>query len=132
MSLSKLIVIVLIAGALGFAIYGFMMGNPGTDKANIEKTLKIISHIKSQAVRYYDETGSEPVRLSVLIAKKYLSEQEALDAWGTEIDFKSPSTPEAGGIKSTVCVILSAGPDTNLGTKDDIKYSFDLTTAVAE
>jgi len=133
MSLFKLIVIVLVVGALGLTIYGFMMGGLGVDKGGIEKTMKKMEHIKAQASKYFEETGSEPTRLSLLVAKKYLLEAEAVDSWGTELVYKAPvDKPAEGETKSSVFILTSAGPDTFFDTQDDIKFNFDLVTSVAE
>jgi hypothetical protein len=57
-----------------------------------------------------------PKGIDDLIAQGELSKNDAKDPWGTPYTFKCPGTQDPDGAD-----VISAGPDKQPGTEDDIK-----------
>jgi general secretion pathway protein G len=105
------------------AIIGMIMGTVGVmalgrfEKAKV-KTTKMKIHEVEKALLHFQTDNPEPCPKSLddLVAGKYLSKEQLLDAWGQPLVFKCPGEHSPDGAD-----VLSKGKDRQEGTDDDVK-----------
>lgn len=83
------------------------------DKARIRATEGSMKTIESALKAYKTDKGSFPNSLQALVAAK-LMDDKFKDAWKRDIEYRSP------GANGRDYSLVSAGPDGQIGTEDDI------------
>lgn len=102
------LIIGILAGAAAIAIPGQLK------RARINTVKADLNLFKSQINTYMGEhQGSAPASLTLLIGD-YLDENDFVDPWGTPVYYK----PTPGTARPFL--LISAGPDKQLGTEDDL------------
>jgi general secretion pathway protein G len=105
-----LAIIALMAGGVGAAVFSQYK------KAQVKIAKQRVNAVKNGVNTYMVDNNSCPKGIDDLVAQKYLDRSNAKDPWGKELIFRCPGTndPESADI-------VSAGPDKQEGTPDDIK-----------
>ncbi|MFN7022557.1 MAG: type II secretion system protein GspG [Phycisphaerales bacterium] len=83
------------------------------DKARIRATEGSMKTIESALKAYKTDKGSFPNSLQALVSAK-LMDDKFKDAWKRDIEYRSP------GANGRDYSLVSAGPDGQIGTEDDI------------
>lgn len=83
------------------------------DKARIRATEQSIKTIESALKAYKTDKGSFPTTLQALVTSK-LMDDKFKDSWKHDIEYRSP------GANGRDYSLISAGPDGQTGTEDDI------------
>jgi len=114
-TLVELLVVVAILGILATMAVINIAGK--TDDAKITTCNASVKTIRDAAVLYQTAKGKFPKSIDDLIAedsqgRSYLSEDSREDPWNNEYKF------ETKGVKF---IVISAGPDGDFGTDDDIR-----------
>lgn len=114
-TLVELLVVVAILGILATMAVINVAGQ--TDSAKITTCNSSVKTIRDAAVLYQTAKGKFPRSIDELIeedsqGKSYLSEDSREDPWNNEYKF------ETKGVKF---IVISAGPDGQFGTEDDIR-----------
>ena len=109
-----LAIIALIAGGVGTAVFSQYK------KAQIKIAKQRVNAVKNGVNTYMVDNNGCPKGIDDLVAQKYLDKSNAKDPWGKDLIFRCPGTndPESADV-------VSAGPDKQEGTPDDI-HSWDL------
>jgi general secretion pathway protein G len=105
------------------ALIGLVMGAIGVGlnaqfkKAQI-RTARVATVKAEQAIGQYmmENHGNCPATLDDVVRNLNLTRQQTRDPWGRDYTFKCPGTVNPDGID-----VVSAGPDRQEGTTDDIK-----------
>jgi general secretion pathway protein G len=106
-----LVIIGLIAGAVGFAVV------PKLKKAKIEVAKIGVKKVAEASIMYMQLPGGAcPKSVDELIAQGDLRKNDAKDPWGTPYTLRCPGTQDPDGVD-----IVSAGPDKQPNTADDIQ-----------
>jgi general secretion pathway protein G len=106
-----LVIIGLIAGAVGFAVV------PKLKKAKIETAKIGVRKISEAAIMFMQLPGGAcPKSIDELVAGGDLRKNDAKDAWGTPYTLRCPGTQDPDGVD-----VISAGPDKQPNTTDDIQ-----------
>ena len=103
--MAVLVIIAMVAGAVGFAVL------PTIQKARIKATRNDAKAISSAAVLYMSDTDGCPTVQDLLTEKILDKNKNTKDAWDNEFAIECD---EDGP------VAISAGPDKQMGTEDDI------------
>jgi general secretion pathway protein G len=105
-----LAIIALIAGGVGTAVFSQFK------KAQIKIAKQRVNAVKNGVNTYMVDNNACPKGIDDLVAQKYLDKSNAKDPWGKDLIFRCPGTndPESADI-------VSAGPDKQEGTPDDIR-----------
>lgn len=103
--MAVLVIIAMVAGAVGFAVL------PTIQKARIKSTRNDAKAISSAAVLYMSDTDGCPTVQDLLNEKILDKNKNTKDAWGNDFSIECD---EDGP------VAISAGPDKQMGTDDDI------------
>lgn len=116
-TLIEILLVVVIIGILAAVAIPNLVGSQ--EKASINAAKQGISVIESAISRYEIDNGKLPDSLQDLVkpsgdmGTKYIRKEEGLkDPWGTEYQYTK------SGYDFTV---VSAGPDKNFGSGDDVK-----------
>jgi general secretion pathway protein G len=105
-----LAIIVLIAGSIGATVFNQYK------KGLIRVAKGTVKELQGAVTQYMIDNNQQcPQSLDDLVAQKYMKKKQK-DPWGKDFIFKCPGTsdPDAADI-------ISAGPDKQEGTPDDIK-----------
>ncbi len=103
--MAVLVIIAMVAGAVGFAVL------PTIQKARIKSTRNDAKAITSAAVLYMSDTDGCPTVQDLLEEKILDKNKSTKDAWDNDFSIECD---EDGP------VAISAGPDKQMGTDDDI------------
>jgi len=103
--MAVLVIIAMVAGAVGFAVL------PTIQKARIKSTRNDAKAITSAAVLYMSDTDGCPTVQDLLDERILDKNRNSKDAWDNEFDIQCD---EEGPLA------VSAGPDKQMGTDDDI------------
>lgn len=100
----------LIAGSIGFAVFGQFK------KGQVKVAKTTVSEISGAVQQYMMENNSEcPRGMEDLVAKRNLK-KPIKDPWGKDFIIKCPGANDTDGAD-----VVSTGPDKQEGTPDDIK-----------
>lgn len=109
---------------LVLAIIGVLMGVAAvnllgqSERAQVRATEQTLEVVRRAIEQYaIDNRNTYPENLQVLINERILEQGSLEDAWGEPLYF-SPQRDSAGN----PYVLISAGPDREFGTEDDINY----------
>ncbi|MFI4871940.1 MAG: type II secretion system protein GspG [Phycisphaerales bacterium JB058] len=116
-SLLELTLVIAIMGVLMAVAAINLIG--GADDAKIETTKASMKTIKDALQQYQTRNNSYPPALQTLITgTKQLQEGADLDSWDQPF-YYSP-VGRSGAPKEQGFTLISGGPDTQMGTEDDI------------
>ncbi|TVS01268.1 MAG: prepilin-type N-terminal cleavage/methylation domain-containing protein [Phycisphaerales bacterium] len=109
---------------LVLAIIGVLMGVAAvnllgqSERAQVRATEQTL-YVVNNAVKQYaiDNRNAFPEGLELLISERLLEPGSLEDAWGEPLFYSPKSDSNANPF-----VLVSAGPDRELGTEDDINY----------
>ena len=104
------------------AIIGLIVGSVGVmvfnrfKKAQVQTAKTRVTEISNATTQYMlDNSNTCPRSLDDLVAQKYLK-KGLKDPWGKDFIFRCPGQSDTDGAD-----VISAGPDKQEGTADDIK-----------
>jgi len=104
------------------AIIGLIVGSVGVmvfnrfKKAQVQTAKTRVTEISNATTQFMlDNNNTCPRGLDELVSQKYLK-KGLKDPWGKDFIFRCPGTSETDGAD-----VISAGPDKQEGTADDIK-----------
>ena len=114
-TLVELLVVVAILGILATMAVMNIAGT--TDETKVTSCYSSVRAIRDSAVLYQTKKGKFPKSMDDLIAedsqgRSYFDENMRLDPWNNDYKFES---------KGMKFVVISAGPDGQFGTEDDIR-----------
>jgi type II secretion system protein G len=103
------------------AIIGLIVGSVGVmvfnrfKKAQVQTAKTRVTEISNATTQYMlDNSNNCPRGIDDLVAQKYLK-KGLKDPWGKDFIFRCPGTNDTDGAD-----VISAGPDKQEGTQDDI------------
>ncbi len=111
-TLLELMVVIVIMGILGGILTINLVG--AADKAKVAATQSSMKTIKSALTMYYTQYSEYPPTGSLdILHAENLIKKEMIDSWGMLFDYYSPT-------QNAAFAIISAGPDKQFETEDDI------------
>ena len=111
-TLLELMVVIVIIGILGGILTINLVG--AADKAKIAATESSMKTIKAALTMYQTQYSSYPPTGSLdILHSENLIKKEMVDAWNMLFDYYSPT-------QNSAFAIISAGPDKQFETEDDI------------
>lgn len=112
-SLLELMLVILILGTLSAIVAFNVVG--GGEKAKRRATEVSLKQVRAAISNYQLEYSSVPTTLQLLISTKILEDKRIKDGWDTDIVYE----PRPGNVDRPYALV-SAGPDKQPGTPDDI------------
>ena len=106
-----LAIIALLAGGVGAAVFR------NFKKAQVSTARLRVKAARDATAQYMmDNSSTCPRSVDDLVSQKYLDRSNAKDPWGKDMTFRCPGTNDPDNAD-----VISAGPDKQEGTADDIK-----------
>jgi general secretion pathway protein G len=106
-----LAIVALIFGGIGAAVFSKYK------KAQVMGAKLRVKAVREANAQYMmDNSNNCPRGIDDLVAQKYLDKGNAKDPWGKDMLFRCPGTNDTDNAD-----VVSAGPDKQEGTADDIK-----------